>query len=295
MTIAITTPTGHVGSRVTQLLVQAGVTLRVLVRDAKRLDPAISQYLDVVECDLTDSAAVTKATAGVDTLFWVNPPTTMEPDPIDAYRRFGEIAASAVEHNGIPRVVFQSSIGAERRSGMGEIDGLAQTEMLLEETAASVLHIRCGYFFTNLLMSVDDLRNGMLYTNANVDQLLPWVDPRDVGDVVAARLLAGSWKKREVEAVHGPKDLSFADAAAIISAATGRTVNAVHVADDELGAMLAGFGMTEKQVGAIVGMLSGARTLEPEQPRSIRSTTPTSLGSWAFEYLRPALDAVDAD
>ena len=67
------------------------------------------------------------------------------------YAMLGATAARAVTQNGIGRTVFLSSIGAEKRSGAGEIDGLARTEEQFDATGASVLHLRCGMFFTNLL------------------------------------------------------------------------------------------------------------------------------------------------
>src|SRR3712207_8934011 len=51
-----------------------------------------------------------------------------------------------------PYTTLFRSGGAELRSGAGEIDGLAATEQALDATGASVLHLRCGMFFTNLLM-----------------------------------------------------------------------------------------------------------------------------------------------
>jgi uncharacterized protein YbjT (DUF2867 family) len=48
MKIVVTTPTGSVGSRVVQLLVQAGVRPTLLLRDPTKLDPAIRVRVDVV-------------------------------------------------------------------------------------------------------------------------------------------------------------------------------------------------------------------------------------------------------
>ena len=96
---------------------------------------------------------------GSDALYWVAPPGESD-DPAAAYAELGAVAARAVVENAIPRTVFQSSVGAERRHGVGEIDGLARAEELLDATGASVLHLRCGYFFTNLPMQLDTLRAG---------------------------------------------------------------------------------------------------------------------------------------
>ncbi len=202
MRIAVSTPTGKVGSRVTQLLVQGGVRPVLLVRDPGRLDPAVVPRVEVAWVDLDDARAVVEATAGVDALFWVDPPTG-DDDPAAGYARMGATAARAVQENRIPRVVFLSSIGAEARGGFGEIDGLARTEELLDATGASVTHLRCGYFFTNLLLDPGFLDSGELLTTLPTDLRMPWVDPRDISEVAAVRLL-GDWSGRSVQAVHGP-------------------------------------------------------------------------------------------
>lgn len=135
-----------------RLLIQAGVRPTLLARQPARLDPATSERADVVEADLGDAAAVVRATRDADALFWVEPQTA-DPGayPVAWYARLGATAARAVTQNGIGRTVFLSSIGAEMRSGAGEIDGLARTEERLDATGASVLHLRCGMFFTYLL------------------------------------------------------------------------------------------------------------------------------------------------
>ncbi|GEA89111.1 NAD(P)H-binding protein [Cellulomonas cellasea] len=289
MTIVVTTPTGHVGSRVTTLLAQAGERPTVLLRDRTRLDAGLRELCDVVELDLGDADAVARATAGADALYWVDPPTT-DDDPVAGHERMGASAAHAVRTNGIPRVVLQSSVGAEARHGFGDIDGLARTEELLDATGAHVTHLRCGYFFTNLLMDVDGLRSGTLTTTLPLDQPLPWVDPRDIGDVAAARVLSTTWAGRTTQGVHGPADLSFDDVARVLTDATGHTVVATRVTDEQVAGELRGFGLTDAQVDAVVGMSRGLRgDFVPEDRRSALTTTPTTLAAWAHEHLRPLL------
>jgi len=122
--IVVTTPTGRVGSRVVQLLLQAGVRPTLLLRDPARLGAETRALVDCAQADQRDADAILAATEGTDALYWVSPPTDAE-DPIAAHAAMGAITASAIEQHGIGRVVFQSSVGAERRSGTGEIDGLA--------------------------------------------------------------------------------------------------------------------------------------------------------------------------
>ncbi|MFG3253868.1 NAD(P)H-binding protein [Streptomyces sp. NPDC048172] len=293
MKIVVTTPTGHVGSRVARLLTQAGVRPVVLARDPGRLPEELRERVEAVACDQGDAEAVVRATAGADALFWVDPPTGDE-DPAAGYARMGANGALAVRENRIGRTVFLSSGGAEFRSGAGEIDGLGRTEELLEEAAAghggAVLHLRCGYFYTNLFGMLDDLRAGVLRSTLPVDHALPWVDPRDIGDVAAARLLSRGWEGVSSQGVHGPEDLSFADAARVVGRATGREVRAEQISEDALREVLRGAGLGDKQVEDVVGMTSWM--LEgrvPHDSRSPLTTTPTTLAAWAHENLRSAL------
>jgi uncharacterized protein YbjT (DUF2867 family) len=293
--VVVTTPAGHVGSRVARLLIQAGVRPTLLTRHAARLDPATAERADVVEADLGDAAAVVRATRNADALFWVEPfPADPDEDPVARYTLLGANAARAVTENGIDRAVFLSSIGAEMRSGAGEIDGLARTEEQLDATGANVLHLRCGYFFTNLLGELDSMRAGVLRAPMALDYAQPWVDPRDVGEIAAVRLLTEGWSGRHVQAVHGPEDLTLAQVAVIISKATGRQIRAETISPEDLRSSLRSAGFGEKQVDGLAGMSAVMRDdFVPEVKRSIVTTTPTTLAAWAHAYLRPALLGTD--
>ncbi len=289
MQIAVTTPTGHVGQHVVTALVRAGVRPRVLLRHPERLDPAIAAVVDAVAVDQYDADAIVAATAGADAVFWVDP-TTGSADPLADYQRATDSIVRAVTVNGIGRVVFQSSVGAELRHGAGEIDGLAGTEVALDDAGATVCHLRCGFFFSNLELQLDALRAGVVPVILPVDLPMAWVAPRDVAEVAAARLLSSAWTGRQVQAVHGPEDLSWAEAMRVVSAATGRPVRAERVSDEAMRTLLSDSGMTDGLVEAVIGMSSGLRDgFQPEQPRTIASTTPTTLAAWAYDELRPRL------
>jgi uncharacterized protein YbjT (DUF2867 family) len=290
MVIAVTTPTGNVGRHVVAGLVRAGVRPRVLLRDPSRLEPAIADLVDPVAVDQRDDAAVLAATEGVDALYWVSP-TTWSGDPVAEHARMGGIAARAVRANGVRRVVFQSSVGAERRSGAGEIDGLARTEEALDGTGADVVHLRCGYFTTNLLHELDAIRAGVLRVVLPVDRPMPWVAPRDVADVAVGRLLNPHWSGPVVQAVHGPADLTWQEAAAVVADVCRRPLRVERIPDDSLRRDLADAGMGPELVEAVLGMSTGMRDdFTPEQPRDATTTTPTTLGAWVLDALRPALD-----
>jgi NAD(P)H dehydrogenase (quinone) len=294
VTIAVTTPTGNVGSHVVRMLCQAGERPRLLLRDPNRLDAELRDHVQLAVGDLRDADYVAESTRGVDAVFWVHPDDWSLPDPDADAERTGEGLAAAMRQNRIARVVFQSSVGAELRQGAGFIDGLARVEQRLDaardETGAALLHLRCGYFMTNLFMDLDGLRGGLLTTTKPLDEPMPWVDPRDIAAVATTRLLAGDWTSRAVQAVHGPAHLTWPEAAAALSTATGVLIKAQQITTDEQRSVLREAGMSDVAVEGIVGMAVGEREgFTPEQPRTALTTTPSSLAGWAITHLRPAL------
>lgn len=292
MEIAITAPSGNVGRFVVGHLVRAGVRPRLLSRNPEQARASWGDLVDARKVDLRDTSAVIEATRGVDALFLIVPPGEGD-DPVAAYARTGEAVAAAVAANRVPRVVFQSSVGAELREGAGEIDGLARVEETLDRLAGlAVTHLRCGYFFSNLLFELDAIRAGAVAVLRPTDEPFPWVAPADIAAVAASLLLRTDWSGRRVQAVHGPQDLSWDDALAVVSDVLGRTVTAHRIGDDAMRATLASVGMSKGQVEAIVGMSTGLRAgFVPEQPRTPVTTTGTTLGAWSWAELRPAFTA----
>jgi uncharacterized protein YbjT (DUF2867 family) len=289
--IAVTTPTGNVGAHVVRMLCQAGVRPRLLLRNPDRLDAEVRDAVDLAVGDQRDAGYVAESTRGVEAIFWVHPDDWSLPDPNADAERTGEGLAAAMRENRIARVVFLSSIGAEKRHGAGFLDGLARIEQRLdaarEQTGAALLHLRCGYFMTNLLFDLDGLRAGRLTTVRPLEEPMPWVDPCDIATVATTRLLADDWTGRQVQAVHGPADLTWPEAAAALSMATGVSITAQRISDDEERAALRDAGMGEVAVEGIIGMSIGKRDgFVPEQPRSPLTTTPSSLAGWAITHLR---------
>ena len=289
----MTTPNGRVGRHVVRHLVRAGIRPRVLAHHPDTLDPAVRDHVDARAVDLGDAEQVRAQTQDLDALFLVVP-STDGPDPVAEYARIGTGVAEALAANRVPRTVLQSSVGAELRHGAGEIDGLARVEEALDTVVVgsglAALHLRCGYFFSNLLLQLDALRAGTVPVVLATDQPMPWVAPQDIASVASSWLLRSDWGGRQVHAVHGPDDLSWADAMRIVTEATGVDVTAERIPDQEMRDQLAGVGMSPGLVESIMGMSTGLRDdFVPEQSRDVTTTTDTTLATWAHDVLRPEL------
>jgi len=285
MRIAVTTPGGNVGHHLTRILLRAGVRPLLLTRRPDHLEPELLEHAEAVAVDIRDPGRLVAATEDSDALYWVDPPSDSG-DPLADHARATTALVAALRENGIRRVVFQSSVGTEKRHGAGEIDALAATELALDALGVDVTHLRCGFFFSNLLFESDALRAGRLQTVLPLDLPMGWVAPRDIAEVAATTLLNPSWSGRRVQAVHGPTDLTWASVGRLLGEELGREIVVERIADQAMREQMLGAGMPAPMVEAMLGMSTGLRDgFTPEQQRSLVTTTPTTLRSWVREEL----------
>jgi uncharacterized protein YbjT (DUF2867 family) len=101
VTIAVTTPTGNVGSHVVRMLYQAGMRPRLLLRNPDRLDADVRDQVELAVGDQRDADYVAESTRGVDAVFWVHPDDWSLPDPDADAERTGEGQAAAMRQNRI--------------------------------------------------------------------------------------------------------------------------------------------------------------------------------------------------
>ena len=184
MKIAVTTPSGHVGSVVADVLLDFGGDIRVklLARRPRNQDRFVQRGAELAIGSQDDGDYLVSATRDVDALFWVTPPGYGS-DNVRAFQnRLGIAAAFAIRTNHIPRVVNLSSIGAQLSSGVGPICGLYDVEGLLDEASENITHLRPGFFFENFLMQLDSITKwGRISLPISGSRPFPMIAARDVG------------------------------------------------------------------------------------------------------------------
>ena len=292
MKIAVTTPTGNIGSRLAGHLLDAGAQVTLLVRDPGKVASLVSRGANAVPGNLEDGAYVTRATAGVDVLFWLTPPDMGNPDFRGRQRKLGEIAGQAVRANRIPRVVHLSSVGAQMPSGTGPIAGLHQVENSLNESGAAVRHLRAAFFMENFLWSLDGIRAaGSVFMPISGSTRTSMIATRDIAASAAKVLLDGSWTGQKAVGLHGPADLSFDEAATALGEGLSRPVRHVTVTPDQARGAMVGMGVHPGVAALFLEMHDAFETgrLQIAEPRTPETTTPTTLTTFAREVMKPLL------
>lgn len=290
MKIAVTTPTGQIGRAVAENLLQAGVGVRLLARHPQKVADLVDHGAEVVQGSLEDEHFLIRATAGTHALLWVTPPCYDSEDLRAAQTRLGKSAGRAILTNEVPRVVNISSVGGQLGWGTGPINGLHDVEEILDNAATSITHLRPGYFFENYLWQLDAIhREEAVFLPVCGSARYPMIATRDIARVAADRLLDPGWTGLWIRELHGPADLTFNQAATLISEAVGRKVVHVEVEPQQALQSMQASGLTMDAAELMVELYQaiGSGGLRPRERRSPENTTPTTLFEFAREVIAP--------
>lgn len=269
--------TGTTGRRVAARLRALGHTVRIGSRSGSP------------RFEWTDRATWGPALAGVDGVFVV---------PVDGERLTRPFLARA-EEAGVARAVLLSGRGVDvpgymgdgNPSGVTHIDG----DAAIRETGLEWTVVRPAWFAQNFSEGffLDAVRSGELRLSAG-DGAVPFVDAADIADVVVAALTAEGHRGRTYE-LSGPRALTFAEAAAEISAASGRAVRYTAVAPAEFRAELVAGGWSAEDArwyddtlspirrGIDAHLSGGVREALGREPRDFAAFVADAAKSGAWE------------
>jgi uncharacterized protein YbjT (DUF2867 family) len=292
MKVAITTPSGHVGSAAADALLDLGgkIKVKLLGRRPNTLTRFIHRGAEIAVGPQDDADHLIDSTGDVDSLLWITPPGYGSDDVRAFQNRLATAGAKAVCVNQIPRVVNLSSIGADLHSGAGPISGLHDVEEILDDASNHITHLRPGFFFENLLWQVDLLREKSMFSlPISGSRRYPMVACRDIGRVAADLLSDDRWSGYSIRELHGPEDISFDEAAGILSDVLGKKIAYVKCDRDQMRKSILETGSSENAADVLLEMYDAVENglITTRQPRSAETTTPTTLAEFAREVLLP--------
>jgi NAD(P)H dehydrogenase (quinone) len=233
MMYAITGITGKVGGALAGALLNAGLPVRAVVRDAAKGEVWKARGCEVAIAQMEDSAALAKAFAGAEAAF-ILPPSDFDPEPgyPEARRVIGAVRA-ALESARPDRVICLSTIGAD-----AEEDNLLTQRTMMEQALAAlplpVTFLRPGWFIDNVAWDVASARDEGVIRSflMPLDKRFAMVAAKDVG-VTAAALIREHWTGVRVVELEGPARVSPNDLADAFAAALGRPVRAESIPHKE--------------------------------------------------------------
>lgn len=290
--IAITGATGNTGTPAAEALLAKGETIRVIGRDAAKLEVFASRGAEAFVGNVEDAFDMERAFAGATAAYLVIPQALQRDDFRNYQERVSDAFASAVSNSGVKFAVTLSSIGAQNIAKTGPVLGLHSMEEKLNRISGlNVLHLRPATFMENFLMSIDGIRMMNVLPGASTaDAPFPTIATRDIGNYAAGRLARRDFSGHSTQELLGPRDITMKETAAIIGRAIGKPNLAyVQMPLPLLESALASMGLPKSSAALLVELWNGANEglLDPQETRSSENTTPTTLEQFAEEIFAP--------
>jgi len=283
---------GNTGSIIANSLLSKGRKVRVIGRDAGRLQSFVRKGAEAFTADVSDAVALTKAFRGARAAYLMLPPITSREDQ----ERESDAIARAAKESGLRYAVYLSSYGAQVPEGTGPVAGLHSSEQKLNAVSGlNVLHLRAAYFMENNLEAIGMIHAMGVFGHALLPDLkLPMVATRDVGDFAAHRLLDLDFSGKQTRELLGERDLSMAEATAAIARGIGKAgLRYEQFPYDQVQQALEQMGMPPKKAAVYIEMFRAinAGVLAALEPRSPENTTPTSFDKFVQDVFAPAYRA----
>ncbi len=244
----ITGATGHTGKRISENLLAAGKSVKVIGRSADKLADLVAKGAEAAIGDLSEVAFLTKAFAGAEAVYLMIPPKLDVSDWRTYQRELVGNYVQALKAAKVPKVVLLSSIGAHLLEGAGPISGIGELEQALRQIEGlDVLALRPGYFMENLFSSVGMIKHaGINGSIVEPDRPVTMVHTSDIAKVATERLLDLSFTGHSHEFITGDRP-TFKETTQVIGQAIGKPelpYIQFSPADAKTGMLQAGFSET---------------------------------------------------
>jgi uncharacterized protein YbjT (DUF2867 family) len=285
--------TGNTGSVISNSLLVKGEKVRVVGRDAARLQRFVRKGAEAFTANVSDAAALTDAFKGARAAYLMLPPSMTSQDYRADQERESDAIAKAARESGLRYAVHLSSYGAHVPEGTGPIAGLHSSEQKLNAISAlNVLHLRAAYFMENNLAAIGMIHGMGMFGHALLPDLkLPMIATRDIGDYAAERLLNLDFSGKQTHELLGERDLSMTEATAVVARGIGKPdLRYVQFPYEEVQQVLLQMGIPPKSAALFIEMYKAinAGVVAPQEPRSPENTTPTSFEKFVQDVFVPA-------
>lgn len=268
--------TGQIGSAIVKGLVNSGKQVKAVVRNTEKAKARLTD-VPLEEADYTDTAALTRAFEGGDTVFLLTPENPQSEDVIGNTKRILDNYRAAIEKSGIKKIVGLSSMGAHYDRGTGNLVMSYLLEHAFSGLSAEQVFIRPSYYYSNWLHYLNTARkDGVLPTFFPPGMQLSMIAPLDVAQFAATSIVTpvqpGTYE------VTGPRHYSSADVADSLSKVFDRPVTAQQIPKSRWKETLLGAGFSESATANFIEMTQAVidGKTAPQLPGMVKMETELS-------------------
>lgn len=287
MKIAVTTPTGHIGNKLANLLLDRKADVTLIARRPEKVKDLASRGAKVIAGEHSDSAVVERAVNGADALFWLTPAEMTSHDPLGTARRMAEAGASVLRKHPELHVVQLSSAGAFLPSGTGPIIGLHDTEEKFRAVGKNIVSLRPNEFMENIFFSLPTIiEQESIYTSIPGSVKAQFIATQDIAKI-AAEFLLNPVNGHHVIDIVGPQEISFDEWARIAGQAIGKQIRVVTVPADKLKAAMSQTGMSPEMAALLVEMEEASPRILGQFKGDQKRTGKTTFAQFARDVFAP--------
>ena len=289
---AIIGASGNTGSVVAGKLLAHGEKVRVIGRDAKRLDRLVQKGAEAFVANVSDAGALTHAFSGAKAVYLMIPPNPAIPNVREDQERVSDALVAAVQEAGVEYAVALSSIGADKPDKTGPVVGLHNLEQKLNGVARlKAFYLRAGYFMENLLPQVMIIKSfGVTGGPLRSDLKVAMIATEDIGAAAAAALLKLEFTGKQARELLGQRDLTYLEVASVIGKAIGNPgLGYMQLGPAQIKPGLLQVGMSSNMADLILEMSESLNSgyMAPLEPRTAQNTTSTSIETFVAEQFVP--------
>jgi uncharacterized protein YbjT (DUF2867 family) len=275
--ILVTGATGQVGGEVARQLLQQGERVRVLARDPAKA-AQVAPSAEIVQADLEHPETLGPAFEGADRVFVVS-----------NYPRIAVLEANAyaaAKAAGVQHIVKLSGrhVNSDFMAGTPLAAWHSDSEQRLQSLGIPWTILRPGSFSSNFLLWLDR-KAGAVFLPAGEGRD-SFIDPRDIA-ACAVKALTTPGHDGRIYEITGAEHLTYAEWAARLSAAIGRTIAYQDIPPQVMREGMLSMGLEEATADSFLAFFGGLRAGKMYPPTSavfgLLGRPPIALEAWAKE------------
>ena len=276
--LVVTGASGHLGRRILELAIEAGVADRLIAitRNPAKLAEFAAKGIEVRAGDFEDEAGLVKAFSGGERVLVISTDALDRPG-----RRFDQhsVAISAAKKAGAKHVLYTSLTKADTSTLSLAPDHLA-TEKVLANAGIGYTILRNNWYAENFIQGIAHALPAGQWYGSGENGAVNIITRDDCARAALAALLANDTGAKQIFEIGGDEALTYSDVAKLVSEVTGKPLVYVSIPGEALRGALTSAGLpgfvVELLVTADEGIARGDLALSSPDFKKLSGKTPTS-------------------
>lgn len=228
--ILVTGASGHLGSRVVEILIGKGYrNLIAGTRNPVKLEALLKQGVEVKKVDFDDLSSLTAAFKDVERLLLISTDELHSPG---ARIRQHRNAIAAAKLAGVKHLVYTSMPNPEQAKDIPFAPDHVETEKELENSGLNFTSLRLSWYTENLLGFLPQIITAGKWPTVSGSGKIPYISREDVAESTVAALIKDSGKN--YTDISGLEALSIVEIANIASTVFQKKIEVIPVKDDDI-------------------------------------------------------------